>query len=90
MYVFDETVGPKTTDHTVSYITEYLQHNLPVWLRLVHIFFDNAGSTNKNFYLTSWSMEIVQQKVLDFINISFLIAGHTKFTVDQLSLLEPS
>ena len=24
VYVFDERVGPKTTDHTVSYITHYL------------------------------------------------------------------
>ena len=82
-YIFNEIIGPKNTDHTASYLTEYMRHNLPVWLRRVHIFVDNAGSTNKNFCLMSWAMEIVQQKVLDFIRISFLIASHTKFSVDQ-------
>ena len=84
IYLFDETVGPKNTDHTVSYLTNYLQKSLPPWLKRVHIFLDNAGSTNKNYYLMAWAMEIVQQGIVDFLRISFMIAGHTKFTVDQL------
>ena len=32
----------------------------------------------------SWAMELVQQGVINFLQISFMVAGHTKFTVDQL------
>lgn len=84
IYIFDETVGPKNTDHTVSYLFDYLQQTLPVWLRCIHIFVDNAGSTNKNFYLMAWAMEMVQQRLVDFLRVSFMVAGHTKFAVDQL------
>ena len=83
VYVFDERVGPKTTDHTVSYITHYLG-TLPDWLRRIHLFLDNTCSTNKNFYLMAWAMELVQQGKVDFMRISFLIAGHTKFSPDLL------
>ena len=66
VYVFDERVGPKTTDHTVSYITHYLG-TLPDWLRRIHLFLDNTCSTNKNFYLMAWAMELVQQGKVDFM-----------------------
>ena len=39
---------------------------------------------NKNFYLMAWAMELVQQGKLDFIPVSFLLAGHTKFSSDLL------
>ena len=45
---------------------------------------DNACSTNKNFYSVGWASEMVQQGKFDFIRISFLIAGHTKFVPDLL------
>ena len=50
VYLFDETVGPKNTDHTVSYITDFLE-TLPDWIHRVHLFLDNTCSTNKNFML---------------------------------------
>ena len=78
IYLFDETVGPKNTDHTVSYITE----TLPDWIHRVHLFLDKTCSINKNFYAMAWACEMVQQGRIDFIRISFLIAGHTKFTPD--------
>ena len=36
MYILDERVGPKTTDHTASYITHYLG-TIPDWLRRIHL-----------------------------------------------------
>ena len=30
------------------------------------------------------SFEIVQQEIMDYLRISFMIAGHTKFSPDQL------
>lgn len=41
VYLFDETVGPKNTDHTVSYITDHLA-TLPDWIHRVHLFLDNV------------------------------------------------
>lgn len=68
VYVFNEMVVPKNTDHTISYITHYLKgsRNVPSWILRVHLFLDNAESTNKN-YLMSWAMELVEQWVMDYI-----------------------
>lgn len=45
---------------------------------------DNAGSTNKNQYMMAATLEVVQQNILDYFRISFMVAGHTKFAPDQL------
>ena len=86
IYIFDECTGPKNTDHTVSYMTNYLCDSgiVPTWVRRLHLFLDNACSTNKNCYMLGWASELVQQGRFDFIRISFLIAGHTKFGPDLL------
>ena len=51
VYLFDERVGPKCTDHTVSYISDYLSTLPHQWIKRIHIFLDNTSSTNKNFFL---------------------------------------
>ena len=43
-------------------------------------------STNKNCFTMSWAFEMVQQNVLDLVRVSFMIAGHTKFSPDLLFL----
>ena len=48
------------------------------------LFLDNATSTNKNRYLCSWALEMVKSGKVDMIHISFLIAGHTKFSPDRM------
>ena len=35
-------------------------------------------------YMAGFSQELVQQGVCSFFHLSFMIAGHTKFNVDQL------
>ena len=35
-------------------------------------------------YVMAWAMEMVQHRKFDIVQISFMIAGHTKFSVDQL------
>ena len=57
---------------------------MPQWVKRLHIFLDNASSTNKNAYMIAWALELVQHKKFDFIRISFMIAGHTKFAPDLL------
>ena len=86
LYILNETIGPKNTDHTLSYLFHYIKSTMavPDWIRRVHIFMDNAGNTNKNQYLMGSVLEIVQQNVLDYCRISFMVAGHTKFAPDQL------
>jgi len=82
LYIFDETVGPKSTD----LLMEYMNHGerLPPWVKRWHIFLDNTGSTNKNAYFIGWDMEMVQHGFIDYLRFSFLIAGHTKFDVDRM------
>ena len=83
VYIFNERIGPKNTNHTVSYPTQYLT-SLPDFVRRIHLFLDNASSANKNCFTMAWAREMVQQGKLDFICISFMIPGHTKFIHDQL------
>jgi len=83
IYLFDERSGPKNTDHTISFLTDFLC-KLPTWIHRVHIFMDNTSSTNKNCFMMSWAYEMVQQRKIEFLRLSFLIAGHTKFAPDLL------
>ena len=84
-YIFDERMGPKNTDHTISYLLHYLRSDrIPSWIKRIHLFMDNAGSTNKNQFFMGAAMEIVQEDILTFFRISFMVAGHTKFDPDWL------
>ena len=49
VYLFDERVGPKNTDHTLSYMSHFIS-KLPDWIRRVQIFLNNTPSTNKNYF----------------------------------------
>ena len=57
---------------------------VPSWVTRIHIFLDNAGSTNKNQYLMSSCMELVQNRVVHYLRVSFMTPGHTKFAPDIL------
>ena len=81
VYMCDERVGPKSTHHTVSYITHFISQ-LPQWLRQIHLFLGNTSATNKNSYMMAWALEMVQHGKLKFLRMSFMIAGHTKFSPD--------
>ena len=86
VFIIDERLGPKNTDHTISFLTTYWERvtsDYP-WMRRWHIFLDNATSTNKNKYLFGWAMEMVSNGTLDHLHINFMIAGHTKFAPDRL------
>ena len=84
-YTFDERVGPKNSDHTISYILHYIKsENVPSCIKRVHLFMDNAGSTNKNMYIMGATMEVVHEDLFHFFRISFMVAGHTKFDPDRL------
>ena len=84
--LFDERIGPKNTDHTISYIRGYIDKvtERQPWIRKVLLFLDNAANTNKNCYLFSWGMELVQQMTLVYTCFCFLVTEHTKFTPDCL------
>ena len=59
-------------------------------LFFLHVFLDNAGSTNKNQYLMSSCMELVQHRILEYLRISFMVPGHTKFAPDLFSQIAKS
>ena len=48
------------------------------------MFLNNAANTNKNRYLFSWGMELVEQRTLDYVRFCFMVAGHTNFAPDRL------
>ena len=86
IYLFDERIGPKNTDHTLSCLSEYIsqvQLAYP-WIRRFCIVLDNACSTNKNKYAFAWCREMVEERKIDHIRVIFLVPGHTKFAPDQL------
>ena len=80
VYIAPENIGPKNTDHTMSYIMHFLTKSgaVPAWIKHFHIFMDNAGSTNKNYFMAAFYQELVQQKTCSFFRLSFMIAGHPK------------
>lgn len=86
IYLFDERIGSKNTDHTVSFLTHFwhLFSQQHPWARRLALFLDNATNTNKNRYLFAWAMEMVSRNQLDHFHISFMTAGHTKFAPDRL------
>ena len=56
--IFDETVGPKNTDHTISFLSRYvdgIKLQFP-WIKCICIFLDNAGNTIKTvfFFRGEW------------------------------------
>ena len=51
VYLFNKRVGPKYTDHTLSFLTHYwnrLRQHHP-WIHRLDIFLDNATCTNKKY-----------------------------------------
>ena len=84
--LFDERIGPKNTDHTISIVQGYIKKVTEThpWIRKALLFLDNAANTNKNRYLFSWGMELVEQGTLDYVRFCFMVAGHTKFAPDHL------
>jgi len=70
VYLLDERCGAKNTDHTISYMTDFLS-KLPAWVHRVHIFSDNTSSTNKNCFMMSWAYEMLQQKQIGVVRLSF-------------------
>ena len=46
-------------------------------------------STPKNSYKMVWAAEMVQQKLLDFMRVSFMIADHTSIMHDVCYSTEP-
>ena len=51
--LFEERLGPKNTDHTISFVQNYINKftSFHTFMCRVCIFLDNAGNTNKNKYL---------------------------------------
>ena len=79
-------LGLKNTDHSISIIQSYMDKvtALHPWIQRVLLFLDNAANTNKNRYLFSWGMELVNRRKLDYVRFCFMVSGHTKFAPDRL------
>lgn len=86
LYLFDERIGPQNTDHTISLLMEFWKQESTKfpWIQKLTIYLDNATSTNKNRYLFGWALEMINSGIISYIRISFMIAGHTKFSPDRL------
>ena len=61
-------------------ILHYIKcEKVPSWVERVHLFMDNAGSTNKNQYQMGAAMEIMQQNLLDIF--SYKLYGSRSYEV---------
>ena len=78
--IFDETFGPKTSNHTLSFLKDLIC-NYEEWITRCQIWLDNAA-VNKNQFLTAWAAECVQFTRYTHIRCSFQLPGHTKFKPD--------
>ena len=69
-----------------TYYLQKLSHDILGIVQLHDQLYTNCAGTNKNWYTMAWAAEMVQQGKLDFICLSFLNVGHTKFAPDLLFL----
>ena len=81
-YLIDETsdVG-KGANTTISYVHHYFQHH-GLGETQVHLHADNCSGQNKNNYFIWYLAWRTIMHLHEWINYSFLIAGHTKFAPD--------
>ena len=90
-YLIDEagTVG-KGANATISYVHHFFaRHGLGE--KHVHLHADNCSGQNKNNYFLWYFAWRIATKLHQFVNYSFLVAGHTKFAPDRcVGLLKKS
>jgi len=95
IYLIDKLqAGHLSSQHTINIMAKYFVHlndnvdrffeSLPPWITKIHCFMDNTVRTNKNQYVLSFFHHLVEIKRFKQLTVSFLIAGHTKFSVDSL------
>lgn len=82
IYLTTEHTGSKTNDHTLSHLTEVLQH-VPTSARRLHLYADNARTTKSTNSL-GWAYQVLRATEIKEIRFSFMVPGHTKFAPDQL------
>ncbi|XP_070541662.1 uncharacterized protein [Ptychodera flava] len=82
-YIFDEQLGPKNSNHTLSLLTKHIAALDLSWTTKVVIFMDSAPSTNKNSWLICWMNEmLIMHQTLQYIRVCFMVVGHTKSMPD--------
>ena len=69
VYLFDERIGTKNTDHTVSFLFWQEDVEEHPWIHRLVIFLDNATSTNKNRFSLAWAMEMVGNGTVEHVHI---------------------
>ena len=76
VFLFDERIGPKNIDHMVSFLFVTIQNiqDKHPWINRVHIFMDNASSTNKNKFLFAWGKWSSNLCLVSFASASCLQA----------------
>eukprot|EP00475_Leptophrys_vorax_P023095 TRINITY_DN3148_c0_g1_i1.p1 TRINITY_DN3148_c0_g1~~TRINITY_DN3148_c0_g1_i1.p1 ORF type:complete len:175 (-),score=40.71 TRINITY_DN3148_c0_g1_i1:183-707(-) len=86
VYICEESAGgPKNSDHTISFLKSFLFEDFLQrfpWIRHV-CFLDNSRIT-KAQCLINWGVEVVNQGLLESLEFSYLVVGHTKFAPDCL------
>ena len=75
--------GPKSTDHTLTFLEHFVTMNIDKWVRHITLCLDNARIC-KNQYLVAWAHELVEKKRFDTVRFIYLTVGHTKFAPDKL------
>ncbi len=82
IFLFEEYLGSKNADTTISFIESFLKKKHP-WIKNFILFMDNC-KTNKNMKMIKFLNEQTAISNYNNIKLNFLISGHTKFIVDQM------
>lgn len=81
---YPEFVSRKGSDEASSFLFFFIFNELPIEVRLLHIFCDSAGGQNKNFTVVRILHYIVHDiKRLDSIQVTFPIRGHSYLECDK-------
>ena len=78
-YMCDErAAGPKSTDHTITFLDHYVNMYVPNWVHKLTLCLDNARIC-KNQYLVAWATELVKKGHFSSVRFMYMTVGHTGY-----------
>lgn len=82
-YLYDESVGRKTSNEPISFIHHYVKHVLDPRVKILYLFSDNCVAQNKNRALCQFLFSLVKQGRLEKIVHRYPEPGHSFLPCDR-------
>ena len=82
-FLYDQTTANKGSSEVISMLYLFLRQRNPLFAsRKVYFHADNCTGQNKNNIMIQFFIWCVATKILDHVELKFMVKGHTKFSPD--------